>query len=211
MPSDLVSLADASVLLGVSSERVRQLVVAGDIPGVRFGNAWAVPREAILSRAHGPSRRGRPLSAGSAWEAISAAEVDLLDASRFRNRGERHRFEMSQADYQFLSDHEKVLVGGVEAAIGLGELLSPDLANTHLYLPKSVYKALIPVVASVADPMGGIQLRVVPDEVWDLVGSQGGRSEASQFVPPAAVALDLMESGNPRHWISAENLLGLDG
>jgi hypothetical protein len=39
MASDLLALSDASALLGVSSERVRQLIVAGDLPGVRFGNA----------------------------------------------------------------------------------------------------------------------------------------------------------------------------
>lgn len=52
MPSDLVSLADASSILGVSSERVRQLVVAGDLPAQRFGT-------------RGPSRWMQSLLAGT--------------------------------------------------------------------------------------------------------------------------------------------------
>lgn len=113
MSSDLVSLAAASALLGVSSERVRQLVVAGDIPGLRFGNAWAVPREAILAREHGSSRRGRPLSARSSWGMIVAGQVDLSNISRFRNRGELHRLEMSHTDLPSLSKHDNVIVSGV--------------------------------------------------------------------------------------------------
>jgi len=60
--AELVSLVDASAMLGVSPERVRQLVVAGDLPGVRFGTAWAVPKDAVVARRHQANRRGRPLS-----------------------------------------------------------------------------------------------------------------------------------------------------
>ena len=109
MASDLLSLTDASALLGVSSERVRQLVVAGDLPGVRFGNAWAVSRESIDSRRQLSNRRGRPLSARRAWEAITAVEVDLSNVSRYRNRGVIHRYEMSGADLEFVSKQDGAL------------------------------------------------------------------------------------------------------
>ena len=95
MASDLVSLADASQLLGVSSERVRQLVVAGDLPGVRFGNAWAVPRGAVAARRQVSNRRGRPLGERRAWEAIASGGVDLSNVSRYRNRGVVERYSMS--------------------------------------------------------------------------------------------------------------------
>ncbi len=211
MSSDLVSLADASALLGVSSERVRQLVMAGDIPGVRFGNAWAVPREAILAREHGSSRRGRPLSARNSWEMITAGQVDLSNTSRFRNRGELHRLEMSHADLQFLTQHDNVLVSGIEAAIGFGELLSADAADLHLYLPDSLYAELISMVAAIPDPLGSVRLRVVPDEVWGLVIDESEEKGAIWFAPRSAVALDLMESADPRHWIAAENLVARRG
>jgi hypothetical protein len=44
--SELLPLADAADLLGVSVERVRQLVVGGQLPGQRFGNVWVVPEDA---------------------------------------------------------------------------------------------------------------------------------------------------------------------
>jgi hypothetical protein len=44
----------------------------------------------------------------------------------------------------------------------------------------------------------------VGDEAWGLLPK-------GALAPPAAVGLDLLESGDPRHWISAENLIGADG
>ncbi len=100
----------------MSSERVRQLVVAGDLPGVRFGNAWAVPRDSITARRQVSNRRGRPLSARRAWESIAAADIDLSNVSRYRNRGEVHRYEMSAADLEFVLLRDGAMVSGVVAA-----------------------------------------------------------------------------------------------
>ena len=208
MASDLLSLADASALLGVSSERVRQLVVAGDLPGVRFGNAWAVPRDSIDARRQVSNRRGRPLSARRAWESIAAGDVDLSNVSRYRNRGEVHRYEMSAADLAFVSRHDGALVSGAAAAIGFGELLHAGGAESDLYVSASLHDELRSLVAAVPDQLGASVLRVIPDEVWSFVdGSAAGKSEGSaRLAPRAAVSLDLMESGDPRHWVAAENL-----
>ncbi len=200
MASDLISLADASALLGVSSERVRQLVVAGDLPGVRFGNAWAVPRESIDARRQVSNRRGRPLSAKRAWEAVVAGDVDLSNVSRYRNRGEVHRYEMSVADAAFLSARGDVGVSGVAAAVGLGQQLAED-GGADLYVPESLHEQLGSLVAAVPDQLGSVVLRSVPDEIWELVAVEDG------LAPAGAVALDLMESGDPRHWVAAENLI----
>lgn len=209
MTSDLLSLADAAELLGVSSERVRQLVVAGDLPGVRFGNAWAVPRESVDARGMASNRRGRPLSAQRAWESIDSGEVDLSNVSRYRNRGEARRYEMSAADLEFVSQQEQVMVSGAAAASGFGELRQPDGADADLYVAASLHRELGSLVAAVPDQLGGVTLRVVLDEVWpyaeSLASDQGESS--SRLAPPAAVALDLMESGDPRHWVAAEHLV----
>ena len=213
MASDLLSLADASALLGVSSERVRQLVVAGDLPGVRFGNAWAVPRDSIDARRQVSNRRGRPLSARRAWEFIDAGNVDLSNVSRYRNRGEVHRYEMSAADLAFVSGHDGVLVSGAAAAIDLGELLQAEGAESDLYVSASLHDELRSLVAAVPDQLGGVVLRVVHDDVWSFVeGVAVDQGEGCvRLAPRAAVALDLMESGDPRHWIAAENLIEAHG
>jgi len=207
--SDLLSLADASALLGVSPERVRQLVVAGDLPGVRFGNAWAVPRESIDARRQVSNRRGRPLSWRRAWESIAAGDVDLSNVSRYRNRGDVHRYEMSTADLAFVSGQEQAMVSGAMAAKRLGEPLQADRAGADLYVSASLHGQLGSLVAAVPDRLGEVILRVVPDEVWSYVESLAADQgePGSRLAPAAAVALDLMESGDPRHWVAAEHLI----
>ena len=212
MPSDLVSLNDAAQVLGVSPERVRQLVVAGDLPGVRFGNAWAVPRVSLVARGSHQPRRGRPLGAGRAWESIVAGEVDLDDVGRFRNRAVVHRYEMGVADAEFLSSHDGVAISGVAAAIEMGEPLAADALRPEVYVPASFHEDLGSVVALVADPLGNVMVRVVHDDEWDLVmGASQIADGGVRLAPRAAVALDLMASADPRHWIAAQHLLDAHG
>ncbi len=211
MSSDLLSLADASALLGVSPERVRQLVVAGDLPAVRFGNAWAVSRESIDARRQVSNRRGRPLGARRVWERIAVGDVDLSNVSRFRNRGEAHRYEMSSADLEFLSGNDRAMVGGVVAANGYGKLLQPDVDEAVLYVSASLHEELGSLVAAVPDRLGGVVIRVVPDDVWSFAVSIAAGDGGRRLAPHAAVALDLTESGDPRHWVAAENLVASHG
>lgn len=208
MASDLVSLNDAAQVLGVSAERVRQLVVAGDLPGVRFGNAWAVPRVALVARGSHQPRRGRPLSVRRAWQRIVAGEVDLDDVGRFRNRAVIHRYEMSRSDAEFLASHDAVAVSGVAAAIEMGEPLAVDARGSEVYVAASFHDHLGSLVALVADPLGNVMVRVVQDDAWDLaVGASNIDDGGVRLAPRAAVALDLMASADSRHWIDARHLL----
>ena len=208
MASDLVSLADASQLLGVSSERVRQLVVAGDLPGVRFGNAWAVPRDAVAARRQVSNRRGRPLGERRAWRAIGSGDVDLSNVSRYRNRGVVERYSMSAADAAFLVSDLGVVESGVAAAVFHGELLQAEGAEQDLYVSHRMHEGLASVVAAVEDPLGSVVLRVVSDEAWPEVEALASNLDGARLVAPAAaVALDLMDSGDARHWVAAENLV----
>jgi hypothetical protein len=52
----------------------------------------------------------------------------------------------------------------------------------------------------VPDSLGRIRLRVVDDDAWGIIS--GG-----EFAPRGAVALDLLDSADPRHWIAAEGLV----
>lgn len=210
--SDLVSLRDAADVLRVSPERVRQLVVAGDLPGVRFGNAWAVPRSALAARQRHTPRRGRPLGVRRAWEVIAAGDVDLADGGKYRSRAVVHRYEASRSDVDFLSSHEAVAVSGVAAAIELEEPLAAEPQRAELYMAESFHERLGSVVAVVADPLGDLVVRMVPDDVWRLVLDAGTPAEAGgRLAPRAAVALDLMASAHPRHWIAAQHLAAADG
>lgn len=199
MSSDLVSLADASSILGVSSERVRQLVVAGDLPAQRFGNAWAVPMDAVVARRHASRSGGRPLGALRAWHEIVSGDVDLGRPGRYRRRAGVVRCEMSQADVESLPAAAGALIGGMRAAIAFGApLIASD--DHDLYLSRSAFAQLEPLVAFVPDPLGLVRLRVVDDVAWGIIA--GG-----ELAPRGAVALDLLDSADPRHWIAAEELV----
>ena len=212
MASNLVSLADASQLLGVSAERVRQLVVAGDLPGVRFGNAWAVPRDAVAARRQVSNRRGRPLGERRAWQAIASGGVDLSNVSRYRNRGEIERYSMSAADAAYLVSDLGAIESGVAGAVFHGQLLQAAGAEIDLYVSRQAHDAMGSEVVAMADPLGSVVVRIVSDELWSEVDRAAVRSVDGRLIaPPAAVALDLMDSGDARHWVAAENLVGADG
>lgn len=212
MAVDLIPLEDAASLLGVSPERVRQLVVAGDLPGIRFANAWAVPRAAVTARADAPRRRGRPLGTRRVWQAILDRDVDLDDVGRYRNRGATYRYLASFADSQALTRRADVMTSGVAAATRHGALLSDEHTNEVLYLPGRVHARLESQFAVVPDPLGNLILRVVPDTEWDLA-SKGSihHVDGLHLAPIAAVSLDLMDSSDPRHHIAALHLIDHHG
>ena len=195
---ELIALADAADILGVSVERVRQLVVGGQLPGQRFGNVWVVPKDAVAARRHSPGVRGRPLDAVNAWQEILSGSIDLLRPGRYQRRANVVRCEMSRADVGALPEMVGAMLGGVRAAIDLGEQLAPD-DNLDLYLSAQSFAGLDKRVAYVPDAAGRIALRVVDHRAWGLLPK-------GELAPPAAVALDLLESGDPRHWICAEHL-----
>ncbi|CAN5557111.1 hypothetical protein BH10ACT2_BH10ACT2_25350 [soil metagenome] len=198
--SELLPLAVVADLLGVSVERVRQLVVGGQLPGQRFGNVWVVPKDAVAARRHSPGVRGRPLSPVNAWHEIIAGSIDLRHPGRYQRRANVIRCEMSRADLAALPELVGAVLGGVRAAIELGEQLADD-DSVYLYLSATSFAGLDELVAYVPDVAGRIALRVVDDAAWGLLPK-------SALAPPAAVALDLLESGDPRHWIAAEHLAG---
>jgi excisionase family DNA binding protein len=47
----LVSTTEAAELLGVSRQRVLQLVTSGQLPATKVGDTWVLPRAAVAARA----------------------------------------------------------------------------------------------------------------------------------------------------------------
>ena len=139
--------------------------------------------------------------------------MDLSNVSRYRNRGVIHRYEMSGADLEFVSGQDGAMASGAVAANGYGELLQADGAEANLYVSASLHNELGALVAAIPDQLGSVILRVAPDDVWPYAESvaveQGEAGE--RLAPRAAVALDLMDSGDPRHWVSAKNLIEARG
>ncbi len=87
-----------------------------------------------------------------------------------------------------------------------GELLAPDGAEIVLYVSDEIHEVLASIVAGVEDPLGSVVLRIVSDDEWPGVRQVAEKAEGGRLVAPTgAVALDLMDSGDPRHWVAAEN------
>ena len=106
---------------------------------------------------------------------------------------------MSNADVESLPRDAGALVGGVQGAIEYGAPLSVA-EGSDVYLARSSFERLGGFVAYVADPLGPIRLRVVDHAAWEII-------PPGEFAPRAAVALDLLDSADPRHWIAAEQLV----
>jgi hypothetical protein len=201
--SELLPLAAAADLLGVSVERVRQLVVGGRLPGQRFANVWVVPKDAIAARRHSPGVRGRPLGPQRAWQELVAGPIDLQRPGKYQRRANVVRCQMSRADSDGLPEMVGALLSGVRAAINLGAELAQD-DGVDLYLSAKSFHGLEARIAFVPDAAGRVVLRVVDDDAWNLIPE-------GVVAPRNAVALDLLESGDPRHWIAGEHLVDSDG
>ena len=187
----------------LSVERVRQLVVAGQLPGQRVAKVWVVPRQAVVARRHSPGASGRPLGPLHAWQELLRGDLDLQRPGRYQRRASLVRCDMSRADSDALPKLGGAMVGGVQAAIQLGEQLAPD-DSLDLYLSAASFRDLDAQVAFVPNANGRVALRVVDDAAWNLLPERA-------VAPKAAVALDLLESGDPRHWIAGEHLAKSDG
>jgi hypothetical protein len=164
---------------------------------------WTVPKDAIAARRHSPGVRGRPLGPIRGWQEILAGPIDLRRPGRYQRRANVIRCEMSRADADTLPEMIGALIGGVRAAIEYGEHLALD-DSVDLYLPAQSFRGLDARVAFVLNQAGRVALRVVDDEAWHHIPS-------GVLAPRRAVALDLLESGDPRHWIAGEHLVGGDG
>jgi excisionase family DNA binding protein len=69
---DVLTVRETAEKLGVSAQRVRQLISDGKLPARRSTAGWLIRSEAVADRA-GLTSRGRPISPRTAW-----AVIDLL-------------------------------------------------------------------------------------------------------------------------------------
>ena len=201
---DLVSIAEAASMLGIGTEQTRRYVRNGDLPAVRFGNSLAVPRACVLGLRHGRPSRGRPLSSSNCWKKIANGEVDIDNPSRYRNRGTLSRWNMNPADLEEAAKNPAVAVSGVAAGHHYGALLAPIPDAGALYVRQREFtdpseNPLGPLgAARGGDPLAKVEVRVISDDVWDMAIGAGDYSSGIRYAPPAAVALDLAVSPDPR-------------
>lgn len=76
----VLSVHEAADCLGVSMERVRQMIYAGQLAARRSSAGWLIPAESVAQRS-GSVHTGRPLAPQTAWAAIAVLAAACVHAS----------------------------------------------------------------------------------------------------------------------------------
>src|SRR5665647_3408165 len=66
-----LSVAEAAERLGISVQRVRQLLHAGELDSRKGPGGWVVAENAVRAREQAPPAAGRPLSSHMAWLVVA--------------------------------------------------------------------------------------------------------------------------------------------
>jgi hypothetical protein len=219
----LLSVPEAASELGVNEARVRALLKARRLDGVKQAGRWLVDARSVDARKRAGKRRGRRLEPANAWAALALASgLDapwvgpdvryrmrrLLDAQglaglrpALAHRATPRRFRAHRGVLRELAGDPALAPTGISAAgaYGLG-LVSGE--EVDAYVPGEALGEVARRYALVPDEHeGNVVLREL-DADWPL---------AEARAPLAAVALDLAEDDDPRSArIGGEALARLD-
>lgn len=208
---DLLSTSEAAARLGVSRQRVRDLVAHGQLHARRVGNSVVIERSAVEARRAARPGPGRPFSPRRAWAILVLAEgsvpgwLDAVSRSKLRSvlrsrnladlrprlvaRADRSEFRAHPSDLSRIAAEQGVLRTGASAAVAVGiDLVAPGLLDA--YVSSERFDEIVKRyrLRESGDP--NVTLRRVPEDVPFF----DGRAVA----PRAAVALDLLDEADPR-------------
>ena len=219
--ADWMSTADAADALGLTADRVRQLIASGALDARRVGGRYLVRRDDVDTRIGDGAPPGRLYTPRRAWSLILLAGGDTppgLDPvtlsklravlrdrdlwslrSRLGDRAERLDLRAHSSDLARLESEDGVVLTGARHAreAGLG-LVAPD-APVELYLDRPTADRLAARYALRPSERPNVRLRVLPPGV---IGWLDGR-----IAPRLAVALDLAEERDPRARAAAREAL----
>lgn len=54
--TEIYTIKDVTALLGCDEDTAAQRIIAGDLPGTKFGRGWIVPRQAFIERLNEKAR-----------------------------------------------------------------------------------------------------------------------------------------------------------
>lgn len=219
----VVSVAEAAAELGVSPERVRDLVAAGHLKATKYGRDLLVDFDSVLHRVHvvRPSA-GRPLSPRMAWALLWVASGrrpgwikpselvrvrryldrrDLADWPRLLGRrASMHSGRMLPATIKRLPTQDGVSSGGVVAAADYGADILSSGDEGEFYISPSVFARLREEGRiSLEAERPNVVLRVPSLDQPDLL--------AEPVMPIAVVVADLLDSGEERSMRAGRRLL----
>jgi hypothetical protein len=213
-------VADAAAQLGVSAQRVRALLAAGDLSGELVGRVWLIDPHSLARHRHmRQPGAGRALAPTTAWAALlSAFAADMTDelvrvfgivderrsrilALRRRDAGDWrwlarrraavHRFSTRAAYVARISADSNVVAAGLSANGGSG--FDPDAEAFDAYTDAATTERLIREYRLRPDGAGNLTLRTI-----NLANPQQLAVVRSSPLPQLVVAVDLLEDRDPR-------------
>lgn len=219
-PGDVVSAADAARMLGVSQQRVRALLLEGDLAGQKIAGRWFVDRSAVERRLRDAKIPGRPYSAAHAWGLIALAEggradwIGAPDRSRLRARLRSHDVESlapslrrrarsigyraHASDLPRIEAEAEVVRSGVSAASEHQlEIVAPGILDAYVPARRLPDLERRYHLRRSRDP--NVILRAV-EAPWPFSSDQ-------RVAPRLAAVLDLLEGDDPRTRAAARRVL----
>jgi excisionase family DNA binding protein len=218
-----ITSQEAAHRLGIGQRRVRRLVADGTLRGHRFGGVWHVDRDDVTRRQAATPTRGRPwserISWGSLW-LLSGLTPDWLgdsEKSRLRKRlreatpqslalAVRQRAHLDHcrvlpAYLETVTNEQGVAAAGLTAAQSAGaDLLGMDLIE--LYCDRRTREQVFTrfaITTTSSNPNLTVRTIEDPDLAQALLS-------ARTAMPAAVVAVDLMESTDPRTMYAGNEL-----
>ena len=221
MRLDLLSTREAAEQLGVTARRIRALVGQGDLDAVRAGRTLLIQPESVARhRARGPAPT-RPLSPRMSWAAllsdIGTTDIDrvskslglsssergrLIDLHRrpttdwtwlARRRARTQRYAVRAAYLADIVSTAGVLTSGISVLDHYNVDLTARADTAEIYAGAPELETLAHEFALRADAAGNLIVHVLAgiDAVTQLL-------EGRTTMPPATVAVDLLEAGESR-------------
>jgi hypothetical protein len=212
-----VGVGQAAKQLGVTPQRVRQLIARGAIDARSIGGRYVLHSAALA--ALGTERPpGRPLSPRTSWGLVSLVEsgtapaLSATERSRLRARlrqgpslDDVARWCRRRSQTQFLRGHSSVQpqVRNCPGAVTTGASAPGsglvDLRRAELYLDGETLDDLRRELhlESADKAHANVVVHVPANVPWPFGGSEAG---------PVAIALDLFDSGDPRSKRAAQTL-----
>lgn len=218
----MLGVAGAASELGVSPRRVRQMLADGILAGEQVGRAWVIDSEQLHRVALRRPPVGRPWSPASAWAVLALADGEEPERSPVERSRARRRLAgglegvagrlAARSDPRWFYSHPgllnrlreapKVVRAGVSASADQGVGLVVE-GGFEGYVRAGEMDGIVERFGlddQAARP--NVLLRVVDDAAWPF---QPGQSAAGR----AVVAVDLLESDDPRARRAGVELLGL--
>ncbi len=206
-------MAEAAERLSVTQDQVRRLISSGDLPADRVGNkAWLISTEAVERRLDQAPRDGRRLTPPNAWAALFliggepapwldqpnrwrisrylATHRPSEDRSRFASRGRPKGFRAHPSLLASVRDDSSLMLTGTSGATERRLGLVGGGGEVDAYVSSADLDAVI----------GRNHMRRSddPNVVLRVVDSFTTPWPPSRVAPASAIALDLLDSPEPR-------------